>query len=111
MVKNLSANAGDKGSIPGSRKSPGEGNGNPLRYSCLENPMDRGAWPATVHGFARAGHNLASKSKLRFGYLYFEFNVPDTKIKISGFLLVLAWHAFTQTFIFKFSESFYFRCF
>ena len=43
--------------------------------------------------------------------LCFEFNVPDTKIKISDFLLVLAWHAFTQIFIFKFSESFYFRCF
>ena len=46
MVKNPSANAGDKGSIPGSRRSLGEGNGNPLQYSCLENPMDRGAWRA-----------------------------------------------------------------
>ena len=44
-------NAGDLGSIPGSGRSPGEGNGNPLWYSCLENPMDRGAWWATVHGF------------------------------------------------------------
>ena len=41
--------------------SPGEGNGNPLQYSCLENPMDRGAWRATVHGVARVGHNLATK--------------------------------------------------
>ena len=41
---------GDTGSIPGLRRSPGEGNGNPLQYSCLENSMDRGAWPATVHG-------------------------------------------------------------
>ena len=41
--------AGDLGSIPGSGRSPGEGNGNPLQYSCLENPMDRGAWWATVH--------------------------------------------------------------
>ena len=43
MVKNLPANARDAGSIPGSGRSPGEGNGNPLQYSCLENPMDRGA--------------------------------------------------------------------
>ena len=43
------ANAGDAGLIPGSGRSPGEGNGNPLQYSCLGNPMDRGAWQATVH--------------------------------------------------------------
>ena len=47
--------AGDPGSIPGSGRSPGEGNGNPLRYPCLENPMDRGAWWATVHGVAESG--------------------------------------------------------
>ena len=52
MVKNLPAYAGDLGSIPGSGRSPREGNGNPLQYSCLENPMDRGAWWATVHGIA-----------------------------------------------------------
>ena len=53
VVKNLPANAGDTGdvgSIPGSGRSPGVGNDNPLQYSCLENPMDRGAWWATVHG-------------------------------------------------------------
>ena len=50
VVKNLSANAEDVGPIPGSGKSPGEGNGNPLRYSCLENSMEREAWQATVHG-------------------------------------------------------------
>ena len=44
VVKNLPANAGDVGSIPGSGKSPGEGNGNPSQYSCLENAIDRGAW-------------------------------------------------------------------
>ena len=49
MVKNLPANAGDMGSVPGSGRSPGGGNGNPLQYSYLENPMDRGAWQATVH--------------------------------------------------------------
>ena len=46
-------NAGDLGSIPGSGRFPGEGKGNPLQYSCLENPMDRGAWSATVHGVAK----------------------------------------------------------
>ena len=47
-------NAGDPGSIPGSGSSPGEGNGNPLQYSCLENPMDQRAWRATVHGVAKS---------------------------------------------------------
>ena len=46
--------AGDPGSIPGSGRSPGEGNGNPLQYSCLENPMDGGAWWASVHGVAKS---------------------------------------------------------
>ena len=50
MVKVSAYNAGDPGSIAGSGRSPGEGNGNLLHYSCLENPMDRGAWWATVHG-------------------------------------------------------------
>ena len=50
MVKNPPANAGDGGSIPGSGRSLGGRHGNPLQYSCLENPMDRGAWWATVHG-------------------------------------------------------------
>ena len=53
MLKNPPANAGDTGSIPGSGRSPGEGNGNPLQNSCLENPMDRGAWRATVHGVTK----------------------------------------------------------
>ena len=48
-------------SIPGSGRSPGEDNGNPLQYSCLENPMHRGAWQATVHGVPRVGHDLATK--------------------------------------------------
>ena len=51
-------NAGDLGSIPGSGRSPGEGNGNPLQYSCLETPMDRGAWHTTVvSGVARVEHD------------------------------------------------------
>ena len=50
VSKESARNAGDLGSIPGLGRVPGEGNGNPLQYSCLENPMDRGAWWATVHG-------------------------------------------------------------
>ena len=57
VVKNLPANAeaaGNTGTIPGLGRSPGGGNGNPLQYFCLENPMDRGAWQATVHGVAKS---------------------------------------------------------
>ena len=57
MVKNPPANAGDMrdtGSIPGLGRCPGERNGNPLQYSCLENPIDRGTWWATVHGVAKS---------------------------------------------------------
>ena len=54
VVKNPLANAGDSGWIPGWERSPGEGNGNPLQYSCLGNPMDREAWWATVHGVAKS---------------------------------------------------------
>ena len=49
----------DPVSIPGSRRSPGEGNGNPLQYSCLENPMDRGTWQATVHGVPKSQTQLS----------------------------------------------------
>ena len=62
VVKNPSANAGDSGSIPGSGISPGEGNGNPLQYSCLENSMKREAWWATVHGVTKSWHNRATKT-------------------------------------------------
>ena len=53
-VKNLTANAEDLGSIPGSGRFPGEGNGKPLQYSCLEKSMDRGAWWAIVYGFPKS---------------------------------------------------------
>ena len=52
--KESACSAGDPGSIPGSRRSPGEGNGNPLQYSCLKNPMDGGVWLAAVHGVAES---------------------------------------------------------
>ena len=66
-------NAGDPGSIPGLGRSPGEGNGNPLQYSCLENPMDGGAWQATVHGVA--------KNQTRLSYFTFTFLRDKQKIK------------------------------
>ena len=59
MVKASAYNVGDLGSIPGLGRSPGEGNGNPLQYSCLENPMDGGAWWATVHGVAKSRTRLS----------------------------------------------------
>ena len=59
--KEAACNAGDLGLIPGSGRSPGEGNGNPLQYSCLENSMERGAHQVTVHRVTRVRHNLATK--------------------------------------------------
>ena len=61
--KESACHAGDPCSIPGSGRSPGEENGNPLQYSCLENPMDRGAWRPTVHGVARVGRDLVTETE------------------------------------------------
>ena len=63
-VKASAYNAGDLGSIPGSGRSPGEGHGNPLQYSCLENPMDSGAWWATVHRVTKSWTQLSARAKL-----------------------------------------------
>ena len=71
VVKNPPANSGDLrevGSIPGSGRSPGGGNGDPLQYSCLDNPMDRGAWQATVHGFAKSWTWLSDWAHVRCGF-------------------------------------------
>ena len=59
VVKNLPADAGDEGSIPGSVRYPGGENGNPLQYFCLENPMDRGVWKAIVHGVTKTWTQLS----------------------------------------------------
>ena len=69
MVKNPSANVGDVGSIPEWGRSPGESNGNPLQYSCLGNPMNRGLWQATVSpwGYKRVRHDLVIK---QYRYIY-----------------------------------------
>ena len=66
LVNNPPASTGDMGSIPGSGRSPGEGNGNPLQYSCLENPMDRGAWQAIVHEVAK-GQTWLNKQHIHRG--------------------------------------------
>ena len=63
QCKESTCNTGDIGSIPRVGRSPGEGNGNSLHYSCLGNPTDRGAWQATVHGVTRVGHDLATKQQ------------------------------------------------
>ena len=65
VLRNLPANAGDRrdaGSIPGSGRSPGEGNSNPLQYPCLENSMDRGTWQARVHGVAKSQIQLTPQT-------------------------------------------------
>ena len=59
VSKESACSAGDLGLIPGLERCPGEGNGNPLQYSCLENPMDRGAWWATIHGVAKSWAQLS----------------------------------------------------
>ena len=64
VVKNLPNSAGNVGSIPGSGRSPGGGNGNPLQYSCLKNPMDRGAWWAMVHRVAKSCIKLSLHAQL-----------------------------------------------
>ena len=82
-VKASARNAGDLGLIPGSGRSPGEGNGNPLQYSCLENSMDRGAWRATVYGVAKSRTRLGDFTLLHFiwkiamqvKYVYFDLKV------------------------------------
>ena len=65
VVKNPTVNAGDMGSIPGLRRSPEEGNGNRLHYSCRDNPMDRRAWGAIVHGVAKSWTRLSDQTMKR----------------------------------------------
>ena len=73
--KEPACNAGDLGLIPGSGRSSGEGNGNPLQYSCLENPIDRGAWRAIVHGMARVRRDLATKPPPEWSTIFLKLHV------------------------------------
>ena len=82
-------NAGDQGLIPGLGRSPGEGNGNPLQYSCLESPTNRGAWQAIVHGVARVGHDFMIK-------------LPPPKSTLSKFpLMIKTFYALRNFSLFK----------
>ena len=75
-VKVSACDAGDLGSIPGLGRSPGEGSGNPLQYSCLENPMDAGTWWATVHGVAKSQTLLCDSTGLNL-----ELNISYDTVK------------------------------
>ena len=89
VVKNLPANAGDvrvAGSIPGLGSSSGEGNGNPLQYACLENPMDGGAWRATVHRVTKSRTRLKQFSTHTFMRLYVSHSSECMSIPISQFV-------------------------
>ena len=92
-------NAGDPGSIPGSGRSPGEGNGNPLQYSCLENPMEGGAWQATVHGVAKSQTGLSN----------FTFTFQDDRNQVSKSILskfiVAIQHTFVELLIEKHGDK------
>ena len=79
MVEVSAYNVGDRGSIPGSGRSPGEGNGNPLQYSCLGNPIDREVWWATVHGVAKSRTQLNG----------FTFTFKESQIFPNLFLLAV----------------------
>ena len=86
MGKNPPANAGDVrdlGLIPGSGRSPGGGNGNPLQYSCLENPMDREAWWVIVHGVAKSWTRLKRLSMQALSHKYLYVNVHSSIIHSS----------------------------
>ena len=85
MVQNPPANAGDTSLIPGSGRSPGEGHGNPFQYSCLENPLDRGAWWATSHRSQRAGHHLS------------DLNIISTGSQDKGFNETFTWFVSTKS--------------
>ena len=82
-VKRLAYNVGDPGSVPGPRRSSGGGNGNPLQYSCLENPVDGGAWWAAVHGVARR--------RTRLSDFTFTFHFHALEKEMPTHSSVLAW--------------------
>ena len=90
-------NAGDSGSIPRSGRSPGEGNGNPFQYSCVQNPMDRGAWQAIVHGVSRVGHDLVTKPPPHAKDTSFGFLLWVTKSNSNCYLSYLSCPPFPHT--------------
>ena len=97
--KESACSAGDLGSIPGSGRSPGGGSGNPVQYSCLGNPMDRGAWWATSHGVARVRHDLATNIYIYiYTFIYSDVYVsPNLLICYLFFKIKFYWHTATLT--------------
>ena len=88
VVKESACNSGDSGSIPGSGKCPGEGNGNPLQYSCLENPVDRGAWQAIVHRVESVRQDLETKkTEGGINYLITSLSLPSVAISLNSKIL------------------------
>ena len=83
MVKTPPVNEGDVGSIPEWGRSSGEGNDNPFQYSCLGNPMDKGAWWATVYGVARVEHDLATKTAIQYIVLIYVECLPISTYKVN----------------------------
>ena len=92
MVKNLPANVGDVrdiDSIPGLGRSPGGGHGNPLQYSCLENPMDRGAWRATVHGVAKESDMTEQLNNTpKYGFCSWKHIMSECKHILKGCIIL-----------------------
>ena len=101
-VKASAWNSGDPGLIPGLGRSPGEGNGNPLQYSCLENPMEGGAWWATVHGVAKSRTRLSDFS-FNFALLYFTSNCGFLFKQMEGLWQpsIVRWLAFARNKVFS----------
>ena len=90
--KEFACSAGDAGWIPGSGRSPGEGNGYPLQYSCLENPMDEGAWRAIVHGVAKSQKDTTE-------WLHFHFHAMAWVSVLSAQLLEGSWYSPSAIFL------------
>ena len=91
VVENLPANAGDirgTGSIPALGRSPGEGNGYPLHSSCLENPMDRGAWQATVHGVTKSRTRLSNWARIEISKECLSYWHTHTKLRILTIIFI-----------------------
>ena len=86
LVKNPPASAGDLGSVPGLRRSPGGRNGNPLQYSCLENPMDRGTWQAADHGIAQSWTQLSIHTHTQHTHTHTHTDLWS--FRIGGFVLI-----------------------
>ena len=95
MVKASGYNAGDLGLIPGLGRYPGEGNGNPLQYSCLENRMDRRAWLAAVHGVAKSWTRLSNFTSLPFYSNGSKVGLLDTIRMCAEPVLLLSVHRYS----------------